>query len=107
MQNLMNEQFKWARETFPGQTLQGVLNHLSQEVDELKDACQKEVDTEGASTSQEEWADVLLLMLTAAKMCGLSVEDLRMFASLKLSINKERKWGPLEEDGSAHHIKEA
>lgn len=84
---------------FPNQTLLGKLTHLVKEATELRDC---------NGMDRHEWADVLILLLGAAGLEGLTPADLIRLAHEKLDICYAREWpaepGP---DGCFHHIKES
>lgn len=87
---------EWQAKTFPTQPLAGKLAHLKQEVEELGEH----------PDEVEEWADVLNLFLGSAAMAGLDVRDLLMAGALKLEVCRQRKWGPVQPDGSYHHVED-
>lgn len=75
----------WSRETFgpdEGRGPQGPLKHMAQEIDECL----------AAPHDASEYADLLLLLLSAARRAGLSSHDLVMEGSRKLRLNHGRDW---------------
>ena len=74
----------------------GSLYHLREEVDELIDN----------PSDQEEWADVLTLILDAARRRTISAADLISWSYEKLFKNKKRKWGKPDANGVVHHLKD-
>ena len=96
LQDHQDEIAEWQVKTFPEQELAGKLAHLVKEAKELQ---QKPNDI-------EEWADVLNLLLGSAAMAGLDVYELLMAGRMKFAIVRERKWGPMEPDGTYHHVQE-
>lgn len=83
---------KWADKQFPQSTNNSIFKHLAKEVKELS-----------KSSSSEEAADCLMILLHFAHRNGFDIyaESLR-----KLEINKTRKWGKPDKDGVVEHIKE-
>jgi len=51
-----------------------------------------------------EFADCFMLLIAAAKMEGMSGNDLILITRLKLALNKKRKWGKPDENGVVEHI---
>jgi hypothetical protein len=73
-----------------------ILQHLKKEIEELiKDP-----------SSLEEYADVGILWLNAAKKTGYDVDDLYFAIVGKMWVNKCRKWGKMDENGVVEHIRE-
>lgn len=95
LQGLQNRIAEFQRTRFAGQTLQGKLAHLQREVRELQ----------AAPGDSMEWADVLILLLGAAEMQGMSVADLVDAARIKMAINERRSWGPMDAEGCFGHVK--
>lgn len=83
----------WAAQTFPGQTPASKVEHLIEEVNELRDN----------PSDGEEMADCVILLFNLAEMGGF---DLLEEARKKMAKNKLRKWGPPDERGVCHHIKD-
>ena len=94
LQSLQDRIAAWQQRTFPEQPLAGKLAHLVREARELR------ADPEDL----QEWADVLILLLGAAAVRGLSVQDLRHVAELKFNIAQQRQWGPADSEGVHHHL---
>ena len=84
----------WALETFKRTTPDGALAHLAREVDELRDQ----------PHDLEEYADCMMLLLNGAGLAGYSMDDLLDACQTKLTINKQRTWGPLDAEGVSQHI---
>lgn len=90
---------QWQRETFPGGSSYGAVEHLVEEAGELAYAVKH-----GPSNAavREEAADVLLLLIAVA---GLEGFDLMAAAQHKMRINRERTWETApNERGYRKHI---
>lgn len=97
LSKLQKDQGEWADETFGGgRNPRPILNHLRREVDE---AIADPFDP-------MEYADILLLLVDAARNAGITGDEMIDYAYRKLEINKSRKWGSPNPDGSIEHIKE-
>lgn len=70
------------------------LHHLREEIDELIDN----------PSDESEWADVLMLLLDAARRRDIPVWRLLQATRDKLAVNKRRKWGKPDENGVVHHV---
>ena len=88
-------QHQWAKETFKGQPLSGKFADLRREISELQDD-PKDV---------MEYADCYSLLVDIAAKNGIYLSDIHSAAIRKLAINKKRKWGSPNPDGSIEHIK--
>lgn len=86
-----NHQFGHEGERGP----EGPLNHLKKEA----------VEALAAPTDAMEYADLFLLVLDASRRAGIQPKDLLLFAKAKLEINRRRKWGTANADGSVEHIR--
>ncbi|HWD20481.1 MAG TPA: dATP/dGTP pyrophosphohydrolase domain-containing protein [Verrucomicrobiae bacterium] len=95
LQQLQDEQSAWADRTFPGETIESVIDHLIEEARELRNAPHDLV----------EMADVLLLVLRTARLGGFNTNDLVKAARLKLDVCKTRQWENI--DGNWRHVKGA
>jgi hypothetical protein len=60
----------------------------------------------GTPNALEEWADVLMLYLDAARRRGITVQEVLSATWDKLEVNRKRKWGKPDADGVVEHIKE-
>ncbi len=90
------DQHQWAKETFKGQPLSGKFAHLRREIKELEDD----------PTDLMEYADCYSLLADIAAKNDIYLSDIHSAAIRKLEINKKRKWGKPNADGSVEHIKE-
>ena len=103
VQQLMDDVREWGDATFGDrQQADGIVAHLKKEVAELHEDILSG-NTEHAKT---EFADCFMLFLEAASHSGLSVNDLVTLTYEKLEINKKRKWGKPDKDGSIQHIED-
>lgn len=73
----------------------GIMNHLKKEADEVIED----------PYDHMEYADCMMLILDAARLAGLSSGDLLKLMKEKLEINKQREWGPMDDDGIVEHIR--
>jgi hypothetical protein len=94
LQALQDRIAEWQGETFPNQTLKGKLEHLVSEAMELRDS----------PNDETEWADVLILLLGAAAMKGMTVRELELAANVKFCLARQRQWGPANAQGFHHHV---
>lgn len=69
------------------------MNHLKREVDEII----------ADPSDLEEYADVLILLVDAARMAGFHTDDLLDAAYAKHEVNKKRTWKPADIDGVHEH----
>ncbi len=83
--------FVFGRDRKPEQILQ----HLKKEIEELIEN----------PSSLEEYADIGILWLNAAKKAGYEVDDLYFAMISKMRINKARKWGKADENGVVEHLR--
>lgn len=95
---LMEAHAAFCARAFPGQSFDGVLNHLIREIEEWR----------AEPGNRLEMADVFLLVLDAARKEGVTADALLEAAWLKLTINRHRRW-PTTPDaaGVFHHTDEA
>ncbi len=100
-QDLFKEVADWQEATFKTIDLLGLVNHLADEVKELK------TDVINRSPyRRHEFADCFILLMGAAKADGMSYEDICSAISEKLEINKKRTWGEPDSNGVINHVKE-
>ena len=77
-----------------GRSPAGAINHLAQEVDELRSSPQNIM----------EHVDVIMLAMESLRLAGFDVAELVDAAAKKLEINKQREWGPVDDDGVSQHV---
>lgn len=90
---------EWSRTTFGSDAERGPagpLAHMAKEIAEVQ-ANPKDL---------MEYADLLLLLFDACRRAGFNFHQLRRAACEKLKINKARKWGKPNADGSVEHVRE-
>lgn len=95
-EQLAADHAEWSQETFGADTDRdwtGPLAHMKKEISEVEEQ----------PFDREEWADLLLLLLDAARRAGFNATGLVMAAEYKLSINKNRTWSAPNADGSVEH----
>jgi hypothetical protein len=51
-----------------------------------------------------EYADCYMLLMDIASNNGILLSDIHAAAERKLEINKNRKWGKQNKDGSIEHV---
>ena len=91
LRTFQREVHQWAGRTFKTQSVPSKLDHLEDEVRELKEN----------PTDPMEMADILLLLLGIAEMQGV---DLWEAAQQKHAINQTRTWGAPDERGVSKHV---
>ena len=95
MNELQKALYIWASKQFKGQPISGKFSHLRKEINELE-ADQKDV---------MEYADCYMLLMDIASNNGILLSDIHTAAQEKLEINKIRKWGKQNKDGSVEHVR--
>jgi len=90
---LFDEIADWTAATFPAQTPASAVRHAKREIDN---------ELMANPTSGEEQADVVMLMIAAART---SRNDLKAELRRKLAINRQRQWGEPDADGVQEHIR--
>lgn len=97
LQSLQDVICQWADAQFGlGREPSAVIAHLKKEVIELDET----------PNDLMEYADCFILLLQAAKLAGYDTYKLMDAAFTKHEINKNRKWGALNPDGSVEHVEE-
>lgn len=96
-----NEITEWQQRTFPNSTELSRVKHLIKEVDELKD----EVCVGTVEEKEMEYADCFFLLFGAAKMAGMTYNDICYAIERKFEINRQRQWGRPDSDGVVNHLK--
>lgn len=93
---------KWQDETFGKASGLSKINHLVDEIEELR------IDITFGNNEDKrlEFADCFLLLFGAAASEGMSYEDIVNCIDEKMEINKKRKWGKPNANGVVNHIKE-
>jgi NTP pyrophosphatase (non-canonical NTP hydrolase) len=91
---------KWQRETFTKATAQSAANHLKEEVNELI----LELGFYDDEKKKAEYADCFLLLFGSAALFGLSYDDICAAINKKMTVNKARKWGGVNEQGYVKHV---
>ncbi len=92
----------WGEETFHHDQY-GIMAHLLEEIEELDEAVGSPNAPGDVERIAVEAADCLILLLSLAHHMGFSLERA---VHVKHQINKERKWGPPDERGVTHRIKD-
>lgn len=99
---LIEDQGRWADETFPNGTAIGVLIHAHKEVDEIIQDIENKAEPEVLS---KEYADAIFCIMNSARRKDISLGQIIDAGNKKLQINKGRKWKD-NGDGSYSHVKE-
>ena len=93
---------EWQNKTFPKATVLSKVNHLAEEIEELKIA----LDSDDTASVSEEFADCFILLFGAAASYGLTYDSIVELIDKKMEINYSRKWGEPKENGVVNHIKD-
>lgn len=100
-EELFNQITEWQKATFGQATALSKVNHLVEEVQELKE------DLENSNPMvHHEFADCFLLLFGAASSHGYSYNDINTIIREKFEIVKTRKWGEPDANGVVKHIKQ-
>ncbi len=90
----------WQQKTFTKATAISATKHLQLEVKELLS------DLKTKSKGKRlEFADCFLLLFGAAKLDGMSYQDIINCIDKKMSINYKRKWSKPKKNGIVTHLK--
>lgn len=84
----------WQDKTFPHGTVHSKLEHLKDEIAEVQDD----------PNDLLEWADLLILLMGAARLAGFSMSQLMVGVEAKHIINQRRDWGEPDERGVVKHV---
>ena len=94
---------EWQETTFPKENLQGVINHLKSEIEELDLELLSFNEFKSEERASEELIDILFLSFYIAKRLDLSLQDITEIMKKKFEINKNRTWEL--KNGFYQHIK--
>ena len=103
---------EWQNKTFGQATVFSKINHLTEEIEELRTALtvadseidlSEEFDVEDLSVS-EEFADCFILLFGAAAAHGYNYNDICEAIDAKMQVNYSRKWGSEKANGVVNHI---
>ena len=93
---LQEDAYEWSQKTFGTERgPEGPLNHLKRE-------CQEAIDSPGDIM---EFGDMWLLLSDAASRAGFTMSQVVFAAHIKLGINKNREWGPIDSEGVSEHVR--
>lgn len=96
-----NEVAAWQRATFGQATAFSKIEHLKEEIEELR------IDLAIESADRRlEFADCFFLLFGAAAADGMTYQDIIEAIDEKFAINKARKWGTPDINGVVNHIKD-
>lgn len=74
----------WSENVFgPGDRLEGVLKHITKEVQEVRD---------GEGNDLFEWIDVIILAIDGAWRSGFEAHEIARALTLKQEVNELRRW---------------
>lgn len=90
----------WQRETFGQSTALSKIEHLKEEIEELR--IDLAIDGLGKHL---EFADCFILLFGAADASGMTYEDIMNAIDEKMAINRSRKWGDPDANGVVKHVK--
>lgn len=93
---------EWQNKTFGKATALSKINHLTEEVEELKDALFSCAEI----SIQNEFADCFILLFGAAASYGYNYNQISEIIDSKMQINYKRKWGKPDENGIVNHLKQ-
>lgn len=93
LEDLLAEVVEWGEETFPTVNTRAKIEHLSREVEELRQH----------PTAAEEIADIMMITAHIAADSGI---DLKEAIADKFEIVKAREWEEPDEDGVVEHTRE-
>lgn len=81
----LREQAAWSAETFgPGDRLHGVTDHMTKEIEEVREAAPED--------RLAEWVDLIILACDGAWRSGASPEDIAAAIRAKFAKNRARQW---------------
>lgn len=99
---MTNTQYKaiteWQNKVFTKSTPLSCVNHLEEEVGELKKTI------ESGEPDRSEIADCFLLLIGVCNKYHLSYSDIVKLIDDKMQVNYSRKWGEVNAKGYVKHI---
>lgn len=95
------ERFEWSLKMFPQATAESSLKKLIGEAEE----CLEAITEKDFDNLKLEYADCLMCLFDSAGRQGISVEEIFEAFSVKLHINKKRKWKK-NPDNTYSHVKD-
>lgn len=98
-QEMFEEITAWQKSVFTKATALSASAHLEEEVKELRQDL-----LHANSKAVYEYADCFLLLFGSACLYGLSYEDICEAINEKMAINKQRKWGQVNDQGYVKHV---
>jgi NTP pyrophosphatase (non-canonical NTP hydrolase) len=99
----------WQKQVFANATAGSAAAHLMEESKELWEEVTNENGI-GENAFEKhiailhEYADCFLLLFGSASLYGLSYEDICRVINDKMEINKQRKWGEVNDQGYVKHV---
>lgn len=109
-EHVFEDHAQFAAKTFPLSTANSSLKHLKKEIKEVKEMLWKDdmLNKEACEHFPdliEEYADMVLCIVSGATKAGIAATQLVEAMHKKVQINKVRKW-KYNGDGTYSHIKE-
>lgn len=98
MKELFDSITTWQNSVFTKATPLSCVNHLQEEVTELK------AEIEAGKHSPDEIADCFLLLIGVCNKSGMKYEDVINAINGKMEVNLKRKWGAVNSLGYVKHI---
>lgn len=89
---------KWQNIVFTKATPLSCVNHLEEEVKELK------AELESGNIDHKEIADCFLLLIGVCNKAGLSYDEIVNAIDAKMEVNYKREWGQPNDKGYVKHI---
>lgn len=82
----------------------GILPMLTHQ-QQVKKVLEEATELAESPNDETEYADVLISLLVAWKLKGGDVDSLLKVAIQKMKVNRDRKWGDMDENGLKKHVK--
>ena len=102
---MRKEQFEaitvWQKETFAQATPLSKIEHLLQEIQELKEDI-----INNNPNRRLEYADCFFLLFGCAAADGMNYDSIVSAIDEKFEINRNRKWGKPDANGVVNHLKD-
>lgn len=102
IERFLKELSAWQKETFPQSTSMSMLEHLSEEIQELLDGIA--TDPRSKNTKYE-FADCFILLFGSAMRYGMDLDCIINVMKDKFHLVQQRKWGQPDEKNVYRHIK--
>ena len=94
----------WCIKTFGKNRAIASLHHLKEQIEEIIQELGKEnVNVEDCD---KKYADAFILLINSAASYGMDANDVLKAISIKMDINRGRRWGSPDDNGICKHLKE-